>query len=243
MREAKHSCTLPLRLSTALAAAATLLASATGAGAQMNGRAASSTPARRGQLNRGVDVSTRDGTTTRSYNRPHGRSNGSVFSNRPGVALVLFRRRRRRRPGHRHRQQPTVSVQGSWNRVTVDSTQINNGEVSAQTSLNGSLTCNERNPPHQPPPRGQGARHCSAPPPWPSPAAFRRRPAERQVRPPIGNARSPQRHPLFDRPGLPLRLCAPLRRGRAAHRGRPHRRHTGKKRATARAASSLKAPR
>ena len=30
-----------------------------------------------------------------------------------------------------------VVVEGSWNRVNVDSTQINNGDVSAQTSLNG----------------------------------------------------------------------------------------------------------
>jgi len=33
----------------------------------------------------------------------------------------------------------TVVVQGSWNRVVVDSTQINNADVSAQTSLNGSV--------------------------------------------------------------------------------------------------------
>jgi holdfast attachment protein HfaA len=33
----------------------------------------------------------------------------------------------------------TVVVQGSWNRVTVDSTQINNGDVSATTSLNGQV--------------------------------------------------------------------------------------------------------
>jgi len=32
-----------------------------------------------------------------------------------------------------------VVVQGSWNRVTVDSTQINNGDVSANVSLNGQI--------------------------------------------------------------------------------------------------------
>jgi holdfast attachment protein HfaA len=32
-----------------------------------------------------------------------------------------------------------VVVQGSWNRVTVDSTQINNGAVTANTSLNGQI--------------------------------------------------------------------------------------------------------
>ena len=32
-----------------------------------------------------------------------------------------------------------VVVEGSWNRVTVDSTQVNNGNVSASTSLNGQI--------------------------------------------------------------------------------------------------------
>jgi holdfast attachment protein HfaA len=32
-----------------------------------------------------------------------------------------------------------VVVQGSWNRVTVDSTQINNGQVSASANLNGQI--------------------------------------------------------------------------------------------------------
>jgi holdfast attachment protein HfaA len=91
-------------------------------------------------LNRSIDISTRDQNNNQVFvNGRMTTPEGSVFSQSTGfsrsgsggvggggVATAIG-------------NNLSVVVQGSWNRVTVDSTQINNGDISAQTSLNGSL--------------------------------------------------------------------------------------------------------
>jgi holdfast attachment protein HfaA len=143
MREANPPLPLPLRLVTGAAAAAMLLASAPGASAQMNGSGSQFNAGYGGaQLNRGIDVSTRDENNNQVFiNGRMDAPEGSVFSRAGGASRssseggVGGGRGLATAIGNNL----TVVVQGSWNRVTVDSTQINNGDVSAQTSLNGSL--------------------------------------------------------------------------------------------------------
>ena len=142
MREATSSLPLTLRLAAAAAVAAALCASATGAAAQMNGSGSQfNSGYGGGQYNRGIDVSTRDENNNQIFiNGRMDAPSGSVFSRSSGAS------RSSSEGGVGGRglataigNNLTVVVQGSWNRVTVDSTQINNGDVSAQTSLNGSL--------------------------------------------------------------------------------------------------------
>jgi holdfast attachment protein HfaA len=141
MRQGK-SASLPHHAPAAVAAAAlVVLGLATpaaaqsmgGSGSQFNGGYAGS------NLNRAVDVSTRDDNNNQVFiNGRLNAPNGSVFSDAQGVS--------RSATGVGGGGYATaignnlnVIVQGSWNRVVVDSTQINNGDVSAQTSLNGAL--------------------------------------------------------------------------------------------------------
>lgn len=90
-------------------------------------------------LNRGVNVNTRDENNNQVFvNGQMQAPAGSVFSSSQGysqsggvgrgggLATAIG-------------NNLNVVVQGSWNRVVVDSTQVNNGDVSAQTNLNGSL--------------------------------------------------------------------------------------------------------
>jgi holdfast attachment protein HfaA len=119
------------------------LACASGASAQnMNGSTSQFNSGYGGsQFNRGIDVSTRDANNNQVF--INGRMDtpiGSVFSRSSGVS------RSASSGGVGGGGLATaignnlnVVVQGSWNRVVVDSTQINNGDISAQTSLNGSL--------------------------------------------------------------------------------------------------------
>jgi holdfast attachment protein HfaA len=88
--------------------------------------------------NRNVDPSVRDQDSNQIFiNGRMQTPNGSVFANSdriarsggvggPGTATAIG-------------NNLEVVVVGSWNRVVVDSTQINNGDISAETGLNGSL--------------------------------------------------------------------------------------------------------
>lgn len=120
--------------------AAALLGPCTSAAAQdMNGSVARFNSGYGGSdLNRMVDISTRDENNNQILvNGRMQTPEGSVFSQSTGLsrsggvgggglATAIG-------------NNLTVVVQGSWNRVTVDSTQINNGDVTAQTTLNGTL--------------------------------------------------------------------------------------------------------
>lgn len=142
MREA----TLVLSARTAVGAArlavalATIVAAASAAQAQTinnNGAAYNSGYGRNGSLNNGIDVSTRDQNQNSVFiNGIMQAPNGSVFSRASGfsqdssgvgaggMATAIGNNLQ-------------VIVQGSYNRVVVDSTQINNGDISANASLNG----------------------------------------------------------------------------------------------------------
>jgi holdfast attachment protein HfaA len=91
-------------------------------------------------FNRGVDVSTRDENNNQIY--INGRMDapaGSVFSNSSGTSRAYSSGVGGGGLATAIGNNLNVVVQGSWNRVVVDSTQINNGEVTAQTGLRGSL--------------------------------------------------------------------------------------------------------
>lgn len=133
-----HHARIAVAVATAALAALGLGASAAAqsmgsSGSQFNGGYSGS------NLNRAVDVSTRDENNNQIFiNGRLNAPNGSVFSDAQGVS--------RSSTGVGGGGYATaignnlnVIVQGSWNRVVVDSTQINNGDVSAQTSLNGAL--------------------------------------------------------------------------------------------------------
>jgi holdfast attachment protein HfaA len=146
MPEAKfvrpHLTRLPVPVVVAACAAAALACASVANAQGMNGSSSQYNAGYGGsQFNRGVDVSTRDENNNQVF--INGRMDtpiGSVFSKSSGVS------RSSSSGGVGGGGLATaignnlnVVVQGSWNRVVVDSTQINNGDVSAQTSLNGSL--------------------------------------------------------------------------------------------------------
>ncbi|HTK35022.1 MAG TPA: holdfast anchoring protein HfaA [Caulobacteraceae bacterium] len=126
-----------------LAAAALLLAAGT-AQAQTMGSSSSQFNSGyngAGALNQAVNVSTRDANNNQVFiNGVMQAPQGSIFSNTSGfsqtstaggvgvsgLATAIG-------------NSLNVVVEGSWNRVTVDSTQINNGQVSANASLNGQI--------------------------------------------------------------------------------------------------------
>jgi holdfast attachment protein HfaA len=91
-------------------------------------------------FNRGVDVSTRDANNNQIY--INGRMDapaGSVFSNSSGTSRASSSGVGGGGLATAIGNNLNVVVQGSFNRVVVDSTQINNGDVTAQTGLRGSL--------------------------------------------------------------------------------------------------------
>jgi holdfast attachment protein HfaA len=148
MSEATSVRPQPLRLSAhsvAVALAAALFACASAASAQnLNGSSSQFNSGYGGsggsQFNRGVDVSTRDENNNQIY--INGRMDapaGSVFSNSTGTSRAYSSGVGGGGLATAIGNNLNVIVQGSWNRVVVDSTQINNGDVTAQTGLNGSL--------------------------------------------------------------------------------------------------------
>ena len=103
---------------------------------QFNGGYSSS-----GMLNGPVNIGTRDANNNQVYvNGILETPQGSIFSTASGVS------RSSTSGGVGATGLATaignnlnVVVEGSWNRVTVDSTQINNGNISATASLNGQI--------------------------------------------------------------------------------------------------------
>ena len=133
----------PFAPSLAVVAAGTLLACASGASAQ----SFSSSQFNSGyggtngsQFNRGIDVSTRDQNNNQIF--INGRMDapiGSVFSNSSGTSRAYSSGVGGGGLATAIGNNLNVVVQGSWNRVVVDSTQINNGDITAQTGLRGTL--------------------------------------------------------------------------------------------------------
>jgi holdfast attachment protein HfaA len=123
---------LPLTAAIAASALAVALPAAAQSGAEFNsgygGR----------NYNRNVDPAVRDQDSNQIFINGRMRTpEGSVFADSDRVA---------RSGGVGGAGRATaignnleVVVVGSWNRVTVESTQVNNGTISAQTALNGSL--------------------------------------------------------------------------------------------------------
>ncbi len=94
-----------------------------------------------GNLNQAVNISTRDANNNQVFiNGILQAPQGSIFSNSTGVSQSSTS------GGVGASGVATaignslnVVVEGSWNRVTVDSTQINNGQITANASLNGQI--------------------------------------------------------------------------------------------------------
>jgi holdfast attachment protein HfaA len=97
-----------------------------------------------GSLNQGIDVATQDQNHNQTFiNGILKAPAGSIFSQNTGVSQSSTT------GGVGGQGLATaignslnVVVQGSYNRVTVDSTQVNNGAVSANVSLNGQVNLN-----------------------------------------------------------------------------------------------------
>jgi holdfast attachment protein HfaA len=137
---------------SALAAGAARLGAAAALAAALAGAAQAQTLSNNGgsynagygggsaNLNSAIDVSTRDSNQNSVFingvmQAPAGsvfsRANGFSQSNSSGVGSTGL--------ATAIGNNLSVVVQGSYNRVTVDSTQINNGDISASASLNGQV--------------------------------------------------------------------------------------------------------
>lgn len=133
MQEAKTALSVCLTLAGLAIAGAACAQNMNGGASQFNQGYGRNT-----SFNNGVDVATRDDDGNQVFiNGRMDAPSGSIFA--------------RSSPSSTHGgvggagqasaigNNLVVVVEGSWNRVTVDFTQINNGNVSAQTSLNGSV--------------------------------------------------------------------------------------------------------
>jgi holdfast attachment protein HfaA len=137
---------LALRALTCAGGAAVLLVVAAAGGAEAQSLNANSSQFNSGynaagSLNGPINIATRDGNNNSVYvNGIMQTPAGSIFSNATGVSQSSTS------GGVGSSGMATaignslnVVVEGSWNRVTVDSTQVNNGNISATTSLNGQI--------------------------------------------------------------------------------------------------------
>ncbi|HTI67329.1 MAG TPA: holdfast anchoring protein HfaA [Caulobacteraceae bacterium] len=89
-------------------------------------------------LNNPIDVSTRDSNQNSVFiNGVMQAPAGSVFSRASGFSQTASSGVGSSGLATAIGNNLSVVVQGSYNRVTVDSTQINNGDISANASLNG----------------------------------------------------------------------------------------------------------
>ncbi|OYX29169.1 MAG: hypothetical protein B7Y99_13605 [Caulobacterales bacterium 32-69-10] len=103
-----------------------------------NGGSYNSGYGRTGSLNNGIDVSTRDSNENSIFiNGVMQTPTGSVFSRASGFSQNTSSGVGGSGMATAIGNNLQVVVQGSYNRVVVDSTQINNGDISANASLNG----------------------------------------------------------------------------------------------------------
>ncbi len=127
-----------------VAAAAALSAVACPAAAQTinnNGGSYNAGYGRNSSLNNGIDVSTRDASQNSVFiNGVTQAPAGSVFSRASGFSQSTSSGVGGSGMATAIGNNLQVVVQGSYNRVVVDSTQINNGDISANASLNGLVT-------------------------------------------------------------------------------------------------------
>jgi holdfast attachment protein HfaA len=131
------------RLVAAVAAAAVLASAAPFSTARAqtinnNGSGFNQGYGRSGSLNNGIDVSTRDSNQNSVFiNGIMQAPAGSVFSRAGGFSQDTSSGVGGNGLATAIGNNLQVIVQGSYNRVTVDSTQINNGDISASANLNG----------------------------------------------------------------------------------------------------------
>lgn len=93
-----------------------------------------------GGLNNPIDVSTRDANNnTLLVNGVMQTPEGSVFSNASGFSQTASSGVGGTGLATAIGNNLQVIVQGSFNRVNVESTQVNNGDITATTSLNGKV--------------------------------------------------------------------------------------------------------
>jgi holdfast attachment protein HfaA len=145
MREATLVLSAPTALAVGavrLAAIAALTAAVTSAAQAQtinnNGGSYNSGYGRNSSLNNGIDVSTRDQSQNSVFiNGIMQAPAGSVFSRTSGFSQDTSGVGGGSGMATAIGNNLQVVVQGSYNRVTVDSTQINNGDISANASLNG----------------------------------------------------------------------------------------------------------